>query len=309
MTAPKPIQVPSARYGQYLVRSRIGIGGMAEVFLAETVDEHGDQVNVALKLMKKEVSDDVFAAEADLMGLLSHPNLVHLLEVGRAFERSYIAMEFFIGGDLRNAMEVHRRNMKGIQTPVALHLLLEILKGLAHFHTARTRTGAPLNLVHSDVNPSNVYFSGHGDVKLGDYGVASSTHANIGPAEGVAAGKLTYLSPEQTRGERLSCASDVWAVGVMMHELIVGYHPFQQDEASEETILSNIRAGKLVIPDYVERPLAQVLQKALSVDVKNRFRTAGEMAGPLTTFVLDQHLQMTREELKEWLGRTLELVT
>ncbi len=309
MSAPKVIVVPSARFGQYQVRSRIGVGGMAEVYLAETVDEHGDQINVALKLMKKDVSDDVFASEADLMGLLAHPNLVQLLEVGKAFGRSYIAMEFFIGGDLRNALEIHRRKMTGIPVPVALHLLLEVLKGLAYFHSARTRSGSLLNLIHSDVNPSNVYFSGHGDVKLGDYGVASSSHANIGPGEGVTAGKLTYLSPEQTRGDVLTAASDVWAVGVMMHELIVGYHPFAVDEATEEHTVASIRAGKLQIPDYVERPLSGVLQKALAVDLKNRFRTAGEMAGPLLTFVLDNHLQQTRDSLREWLGRTLELVT
>jgi eukaryotic-like serine/threonine-protein kinase len=277
--------------------------------LAETVDEHGDQVNVALKLMKKDVSDDVFAAEADLMGLLAHPNLVQLLEVGKAFGRSYIAMEFFIGGDLRNVLEIHRRKMVAIPVPVALHLLLEILKGLAYFHGARTRTGTPLNLIHSDVNPSNVYFSGHGDVKLGDYGVASSSHVNIGPGEGIAAGKLTYLSPEQTRGETLTGASDVWAVGVMMHELIVGYHPFLLEDATEAQTIASIRSAKLQIPDYVERPLASILQRALAAEMKGRFRTAGEMAGPLLTFVLDNHLQHNRDSLREWLGRTLELVT
>ena len=84
------IEIPSRRFGKYTVRSRLGTGGMAEVFLAEVVDELGDQLNVALKLMKKGVSEEAFADEADLMGLLSHPNLVQRLEIGAAFGRPFI---------------------------------------------------------------------------------------------------------------------------------------------------------------------------------------------------------------------------
>ncbi len=306
--ASKPIEVPSRRFGKYLIRSRLGSGGMAEVFLAEAIDEKGDQLNVALKLMKKGMSEEAFADEADLMGLLKHPNLVQRLEVGHAFQRPYIAMEFLIGGDLRHVMDSHRSQMKGFPTAMGVHVTLEVLKGLAYFHTARTRSGQPLNLVHSDVNPANVFFSGHGQVKLGDFGVASSGHVDIGPGQGIAAGKLSYLSPEQTRGEKLSPASDLWAAGVMLHELVVGYHPFQKDGASEQETFNAIRSAKVAIPEYVDRPLTLILQKALAADLRNRYRSAGEFAGNLLTYALDHALSQSDGQVQEWLESVLGLL-
>ncbi len=300
--------MPSRRFGKYLIRSRLGAGGMAEVFLAEAVDEKGDHLNVALKLMRKGMSEASFNDEADLMGLLSHPNLVQKLEVGQAFSRPYIALEFLIGGDLRSVMDSHRQQMKGFPTAMGVHVTLEVLRALAYFHQAKTRSGAALNLIHSDVNPANVFFSGTGEVKLGDFGVATSSRANIGPAEGVAAGKLSYLSPEQTRGEKLTPASDLWSVGVMLHELAVGYHPFLKEGADEATVMAGIRSGKLVIPDYVDRPLVAVLQKALSPDLKLRFRTAGEFAGPLFAYALDNNLTQPPKAVQEWLESVLGLL-
>ncbi|MDP3500676.1 MAG: serine/threonine-protein kinase [Myxococcales bacterium] len=302
------VEVPSRRFGRYIIRSRLGQGGMAEVFLAEAVDEKGDQLNVALKLMRKGVPEDKFADEADLMGLLSHPNLVRMLEVGAAFGRPFIAMEFLIGGDLREVMEAHRRQMKGFPLGMGVHLCIEVLRALAYFHTATTRTGTPLSLVHSDVNPANVFFSGAGEVKLGDFGVASSGHIDIGPGEGITAGKLSYLSPEQIRGEPLGPAADLWSVGVMMHELIVGYHPFQKEGASEQEIMQLIRSAKLNIPDYVDKPLAVILQKALTPDLRQRYRSAGEFAGPLFAWALDHNHVPTNRQLQEWLESVLGLL-
>lgn len=308
MELPTTIEVPSRRYGRYVVRSRLGQGGMAEVFLGEAVDERGDQVHVAIKLLRQGQSEEKFADEADLMSLLSHPNLVRMMEHGVAFGRPFIAMEFLIGGDLQEVMAAHRRAMKGFPMGMGVHVCIEVLKALAYFHKATTRTGTPLNLVHSDVNPSNVFFSGEGDIKLGDFGVASSAHLDIGPGHGVTAGKLSYLSPEQTRGEPLTPASDLWAVGVMLHEVVVGYHPFQKDGASEQQIMQAIRAAKLSIPDYVDRPLAAIITRALAPDLKNRYRSAGEFAGPLFAYALDWNLIPSRAETQAWLEGVLGLL-
>lgn len=304
----KTVEVPSRRFGRYLVRSRLGQGGQAEVFLAEAVDAAGDAIKVALKLMRPGAAEEKFADEADLMGLLSHPNLVGLLEHGVAFGRPFIAMEFLLGGDLGEVMAAHRRSMRPFPAGMGVHVCLEVLKGLAYFHRATTKTGAPLDLVHSDVNPANVFFAGDGEVKLGDFGVASSGHVDIGPPQGMAAGKLSYLSPEQTRGEPLTPASDLWAVGVMLHELVVGYHPFQRDGATDEQIMAAIRAPKLSIPDYVGKTLTGIIIRALSPDLKTRFRTAGEFAGPLYGYALDHGVLATRVEMREWLGSVLEIV-
>jgi serine/threonine protein kinase len=313
--AGKIIEIPSRRFGRYLVRSKLGAGGMAEVFLAEAVDAHGDQVNVALKLMREGGSEEQFADEADLMGLLSHPNLVERLEIGQAFGRPYIAMEFLVGGDLRGLMESHRRQLKDLPTLMGVHVVLEVLKGLAYFHQAKTKRGTPLGLVHGDVNPENVFFSGSGEVKLGDFGVTKIRSLELVPGEGVTAGKLSYLSPEQTRGEPLTPSSDIWAAGVMLYELTVGYHPFlpreqlaDLNDAQAQKVMAVIRAGKVTLPDYLDRPLAAILARALAPDPKLRYRTAGEFAGQLFQHALDANLCQTPRDIQVWLESVLGLL-
>lgn len=301
--------MPSRRFGKYSIRSRVGAGGMAEVFLADAIDVDGNQVEVALKLMKKGMNAEAFNDEADLMGLLDHPNLVARYEVGEAFGRPYIAMEYLIGGDLRAVMDAHRRLMRDFPVAMGVHCCIEVLKGLAYFHQAKTKSGAEMHLIHSDVNPSNVFFSGEGDVKLGDFGVATSSRGNIGPGDGIAAGKLSYLSPEQTRGEKLAPASDIFAVGIMLHEMVVGYHPFQQEDASQEQVMANIRSAKLQIPDYVDKPLAAILARALAPDMRSRYQTAGQLAGALFGFALDEGMLQNNWNVQEWLQSVLEIVS
>jgi serine/threonine protein kinase len=138
--------------------------------------------------------------------------------------------------------------------------------------------------------------------------VATSSHANIGPGEGITAGKLSYLSPEQTRGEKLAPASDLWAAGVMLHELVVGYHPFLKDGAKEQDTFNAIRAAKVSIPEYVDKPLMLILQKALAADPRNRYRTAGEFAGQLLTYALDLGQQQSESQVQEWLESVLGLL-
>jgi eukaryotic-like serine/threonine-protein kinase len=294
-SGPNSIEIPSRLYGKYLVRSKIGVGGMAEVFLAEAVDANGHAFSVALKMLNKGASEEAFANEVDLMGLLSHPNLMKLIEHGRAYGRLWIALEYCIGGDLRALMDVSKKEMKPISAETGIAVILETLKGLSYFHHATSRNGAALRLIHSDVNPANIFVNAAGEVKLGDFGVASSSLVDIGPGEGLTAGKLSYLSPEQTRGETLTNASDVWAVGVMLHELVVGWHPFQREGATEQQIMQLIRAPKLTIPDYVDKPLAQIVVKALAPELKNRFKTCGEMAGPLMAYALDANAYRASE--------------
>ncbi len=286
-TAPKTVEIPSRRFGRYVLRSRLGSGGMAEVFLAQAGKDDGQPQLVALKLMRKDVSAEAFADEADLMGLIEHPNLVRRLEIGEAFGRSYIAMEFLVGGDLDGLLRTQKQHGRRLAPALAVHVCMEVLRGLACFHQACTRSGRPLELIHGDVNPANIFFSGQGEVKLGDFGVAKARALDVGPADGVTAGKLHYLSPEQTRGDPLTQATDLFSLGIVLHELLLGYHPFERDSANADVVMAAIRAARLHLPDSLDRRLAATLRKALAPDVGQRYRTAGEFAGALFTWMLD----------------------
>lgn len=280
---------------------------MAEVFLADAMDEHGKGIQVALKLMKKGVSDELFHNEADLMGLLSHPNLVQRLEFGSVFGRSFIAMEFLVGGDLQQMLALYRRGQRAFPLGIALHVILEVLKGLAYFHQARTKTGTPLGLVHGDVNPANIFFSADGDVKLGDFGVAKSQKINIGPADGIAAGKLHYLSPEQTTGEPLGPRSDLYAVGILLHELVVGTNPFARKGASDAAVMEAIRESKIPIPEFVDKRMGQILKRSLQAEPDARFNTAGHFAGAVIQYALDANIYPGRNDVREWLRGSMAL--
>jgi serine/threonine protein kinase len=303
--ATRTVEFPSRRYGRYVVRSRLGEGGMAEVFLADAIPPRGDKFPVALKLMRKDAPPEAFADEADLMGLLDHPNLVRMLESGKAFGRPFIAMEFLVGGDLKRLMEAQETLKRRIPLGICLYICIEMLRALSYFHQLRTRSGRPLELVHGDVNPSNVFFSGDAEVKLGDFGVATARGADIGPRDGITAGKLHYLSPEQTQGEALTPASDLFSLGILLHELVVGTHPFLRQEMDEEVVMAAIRAAKVTLPDTVDRGLAQIIRKSLAADPHNRYRTAGEFAGALLTWSLDSGNSPTRDNVQSWLLKTL----
>ncbi|WP_239014484.1 serine/threonine-protein kinase [Archangium violaceum] len=303
----KTVEIPSRRFGRYVLRSRLGSGGMAEVFLAEARDEKGMPFKVALKLMRKDVTAEAFADEADLMGLLEHPNLVSRLEIGEAFGRYFIAMEFLVGGDLEGLLRAHES--QGAPPPVAVgvHVCIEVLRALAYFHQARTRSGRPLELIHGDVNPSNIFFSGQCEVKLGDFGVAKARGLDLGPEDGVTAGKLHYLSPEQTRGDTLTQSSDLFSLGIVLHELVLGFHPFARDSDDPEVVMAAIRAAKLILPDRLDRQLGAILRKALAPDVNQRYRTAGEFAGALFTWALDTGQPFAPRELQPSLQQALSL--
>jgi serine/threonine-protein kinase len=284
---------------------------MAEVFLADVINESGEVASVALKLMRETASREDFAGEADLMGLMHHPNLVERLEVGEAFGRPFIAMEHLMAGDLASLQHMLAQGGESLPPGVAFYVALEALKGLSYFHQLRTRSGTPLGLVHGDVNPANLFFSTDGQVKLGDFGVAKSRAMNLGPMDGVAAGKLSHLSPEQIRGEPLTPGSDLFSLGILLYELLTGRHPFIPAPApkSPGAVMDLLRHGKLLTPNALPKALTQVIKRALHPDGDTRFQTAGEFAGELLHYALDAGALSGREEVGAWLQGVLGILS
>ena len=304
--------IPSQRFGRYQLLSRVGEGGMAEIFRAEVVDERGEIETTILKLLRDDADSeiqDLFELEADLMNLLDHPNLVARLEVGEAGGRSFIAMEDLYGGDLRTLMNSHHATSDGVPLDKTLHVVGEVLRGLAYFHQARSATGQPLELIHGDVNPSNVFLSVDSTVKLGDFGVA--TAAGIGSGlqlpPGMAMGKKHYLAPEILAGEGRSQSADLFAVGVMLYELVVGYRPF--DGESDQEIFQAIAETKVEIPSgLVDDSMRRILRRALSHAPKARYPTAGAFCGALVRYQLDEGHQLPPGEFAAYLAQMLGVI-
>jgi serine/threonine-protein kinase len=215
-------------------------------------------------------------------------------------------MEYCPGGDLEGLLAALRWQDKKIPHSLALQIGIELLKALATVHRAQGVRGTSLELVHGDINPSNIFLSiEQSCVKLGDFGVASSCTLGGGLPKGIAAGKLHYLSPEQTQCKAPTAASDLFAVGVVMYEMLVGRRPFMG--SSEPEILERIGASRFDPPD-LPALFDGFFEKALAKNPKSRFSSAGTFAAELLRIQVDGGLQETPGELGGLIQEALQVL-
>lgn len=266
------------RFGRYELIHLIGRGGMAEVYRAREVEGPQAGREVALKRLQPAYAQDqafvdLFTGEADLGRYLRHPCLVQIFDAGFVGETWYISMEYVDGRDLASIL--YRCQELRVVLPVdfAVYIAGCLLEALAYAHAAFSPTGRLLRLVHCDVTPSNVFVSRRGDVKLGDFGVARA-RAVVG--EGQTFGKPSYLSPEQIEGALVNPRVDLWAVGVILYEMLAGRRPFRGD--SPETIAREILRARprdlAELRPEVPLELWEVVQTALQRDPEARYQTA-----------------------------------
>ena len=250
---------------------------MAEVFKAKASGAHGFEKTLAIKRILPDLARDPefeqrFINEAKLAVKLSHANVVQVFDFGRFAGSLFIAMEYVEGLDLAAFLKVYRGQEAQVPLPSALYIAIEMARGLdfAHKH----------DVVHRDVSPSNILLSQAGEVKIADFGIAEALNKRERRTSnsGRIMGKWRYMSPEQTRGESLSIASDVFAAAAVMYELFIGEKLFPGAEA--ETIIKNIHGMEIPEPsakrDELPERVDAILTAALERNPKRR-PSAGEM--------------------------------
>jgi serine/threonine protein kinase len=273
---------------RYELLDRIGVGGMAEIFRGKAVAAGGFEKPVAIKRILEHLSQDrrfveLLIAEAKVLSLLKHRNIVQIFDVGLGDDGKYfLVMEFVDGKDLgavQRALEARRRR---IPFDLVLHIGAEICEALEHAHTARAPDGKSMALVHRDVSPSNVLLSRAGEVKLTDFGIAKRAEQDPTQA-GAVRGKFAYISPEQARNEHLDPRSDVFSVGILMWELICNRRLFSG--LDDLAALRAVREANVPRPTEVDNRLPpeidSLLLNALSKDKSRRFPTAGALGQKL----------------------------
>lgn len=227
--------------------------------------------------------------EAKIAGLLSHANIVQILDLGNVDHQYFVAMEYVHGRDLRRVID--RCAEKGITLPVphAVYVLIEVLKGLEYAHQRRVMRGGrpqPLNVVHRDISPPNVLLSFQGEVKLTDFGIARASVRAMETLSGVVKGRFDYMSPEQAAAQAVDQRADIFSAGLVLYELLAGKHPFRQP--GEVATMEAIRRGGAEPPSQVNpdvpSSLDAVVERALRVDPSERFATAGEFKQALDRF-------------------------
>src|ERR1700733_6354009 len=291
MTAPL---APPKEIARFEIGRRLGAGGMAEVFLAKKRGAEGTFKILVLKRILPTHGGSrrfraMFIEEAPLATRLNPPNVVQVYEFQDfGDEGLLLAMEYVEGCDLGRLMSEARSKATQIPRWVGAWIVAEAAKGLNYAHEKKDEAGQPLEIVHRDVSPQNVLLSFEGAVKIADFGIASARL--FAEEQGVLKGKFGYMSPEQARGESLDRRSDLYALGVILWEILVG-RPIHGGLGGE-ALLDIVRSGIVEPPSTyakdVPPELEQIVMQALALPREERFDSARDMAAALGRAIVRQ---------------------
>jgi eukaryotic-like serine/threonine-protein kinase len=295
---PDPDGVARARrFGPYALIAELARGGMGVLYLALARAPGGGSRLCVIKEIKPELAADtsfvaMFLNEGRLLTRLVHPNIVQAIEVGTDGDRPYLAMEFLNGKTISQI--TRRAKEKGTPLPAELaeNVIAGVLAGLHHVHTLCSPDGKPLEMVHRDISPQNVFVTYDGHVKLIDFGIAKTIASPIVSATGTIKGKFAFMAPEQLLGLPTDPRSDLFSTGILLFELATGRRLW--GEAVAEVVVMN-RLGKGEIPAPLDvdptlsERLADIVRRATQFQPDARYSSATEMQDALgTTRVADR---------------------
>ncbi|MBL8911675.1 MAG: protein kinase [Archangium sp.] len=279
-----------SQVGRYVIKRKLAEGGMAEIFLASAVGPEGFAKDVVIKVVRSFLASDsqfvqMFIAEARLASRLNHANVVQIFDFGKHESSYYLAMEYVHGASLWDL----RRRCRELSVPfppiLAAEVVAQVARGLQYAHSL-SDNGQKIGVVHRDVTPHNVLLSFDGAVKLTDFGIAKATTSQTAP--GMLKGKFAYMSPEQARGDKVDQRTDLFALGIVLWELVTGGKLFDGD--SDLAVLRAVQESLIAPPSRVNpdvpQELSDVIMKALARPLEERFQSGFELERALANFVL-----------------------
>ncbi len=300
---PRPV-----KFGRYILLDRINVGGMAEVFRGKMEGVQGFERMVALKRILPNIAADpdfieMFVDEAKLAVQLQHANIAQIFDLGQVDDNYYIAMEYVSGTDLRSMWDRARQRNRLLPIAMSCHVIQRVCEGLDAAHRKKDETGGDLGLVHRDVSPQNILISFEGEVKVIDFGIAKAANKVSKTQAGVLKGKFGYMSPEQVRGIELDNRSDIFGVGIVLYELLVGDRLFLGE--SDFSTLEKVRNVEMVPPTRLNKNLSphleRIVMKALAKTREDRYRHASEMAEDLQRYLFATNQPFSRTDLQRYM--------
>jgi serine/threonine protein kinase len=299
---------------RYRVIERLESGGMAEVFRGEAESLAGFKKAVAIKRVLPHLAQNdkfirMFLDEARLCARLNHANIVQVFDIGHVENTYFIVMEFVDGVNLKAIVEHLRSRNLPVPIPIAVYISMQICNGLQYAHDLPDTDGSLLGIVHRDMSPPNVLVSKRGEVKIVDFGLAKATTQLEKSEQGMVKGKFSYLAPETALGEEVDAQADVFAVGIMLWEMIANRRLFLAD--SDWATVQLVQKAKIPsIREFCKEcpaDLEAVINKSLAKDKNERYRSAEALAQDLGEFLAKHRMavnsfdiaKITKEAIEE----------
>ncbi len=293
---------------RYEVVRKIVEGGMGIVYEAEQLGARGFVKRVAIKVIRQNYADQTqfienFIGEAKLVADLIHTNIVQTYHLGEAGGMYYIAMELIRGLNLEQFTQRLEQRRQVLPLELAVFIASRVCRGLAYAHAKTDKLGKPLGIVHRDVSFKNIMIAYEGDVKLTDFGIAKARGYLVDNEGEVVAGKADFMSPEQADFRVTDKRSDLFSVGVVLADLLLGRNVFKDttSEGSRQRILT------MPIPDFrsldqrVDERLNQILHRALARDLAQRYPSGDEMLYDLEHYIYHSGYGPTNETLGKFI--------
>ncbi len=283
--------------GQYYIMEKIAQGGMAEIYKGLAYDVHGiNQKAVCIKKILSHLSADKdfigsIIDEAKLAVKLVHGNIAQTYDLGKVGDDYYMVMEYVDGATLSQINKRCIKDGKLIPVHILAYFISEIASGLDYMHRRTDEDGRLLHIVHRDISPQNIMVSYSGTVKIIDFGIAKAAF-KAGPTEsGILKGKFAYMSPEQAYGDAIDHRSDIYSLGIILHEMLTGKRLFKASD-SRQTI-RNVRRAQVELPSALRSGLSEdidrIVMKALAKDRRLRYSYASDLRDELTKYLHKHH--------------------
>ncbi len=296
-------------FGKYQLFASLGRGGMADVFLAVSRGPMGFNKLVVIKRLRPALAEEaafrqMFLDEARLAARLNHPNVVHTYEVGEHHGIYFIAMEYLEGQSLNKVIKEAAKRGEKIDPVYCARMIADAVSGLHHAHELRDYDGRPLNIIHRDVSPHNIFATYDGHVKLVDFGIAKAALSSTETEVGVLKGKVAYMAPEQAMGGPIDARADIFAMGIVLWELLTQQRLMTGDSAANTLHrLMNVPIPRVssVMPE-IDPGLDAIVAKALEKEPAKRFQSGAEMRDALETWINSTGRMVKQDEVGRVIG-------
>ncbi|MCP4599763.1 MAG: serine/threonine protein kinase [Proteobacteria bacterium] len=310
-SAPPLSTIPDSEvFQRYQLLTRIGSGGMGDVFLGIQRGAVDFQRLVVVKRIHSHYFDRVntlqmFIDEASLVASLSHPNIVKIIDFCRTETSIYLVMEYVDGETLKLVRSWCKKNQTDLPFPIACNLILEACEALRYAHSATTREGEPLNMIHRDIGLHNLMIDRNGYVKVIDFGIAKSTIQTDRTSPGLLKGNPGYMAPDLFIHDEIDNRIDIYALGLCLYELLTLQRAFSFEKDTKlPQIMHSITTKELETPssmvDGLPPELDDIVFKAVEKDRGKRYQTVNEMARDLRNFALEYSKQFEDQNVKTW---------